>query len=149
MSFPRCPGTEQGPAITAGSGFVELNDREGVMLEISTRDPQSSSTEEEGGGEEGSCGMLLRDHRERASVSRPVCLLTFVGSSPGPLCEQHLGVRERHVPRQPLRPVLFPARLSPDADSHRRGPPPGEGTHPRRPVLPSPALLSKGLKAVF
>ena len=100
-------------------------------------DPQSSSAEEEGGGGEGSCGMLLRDHRERVSVSRPVCLLMFVGSSPGPLCEQHVVVRERHVPRQPLRPVLFPARLSPDADSHRRGPPPGEGT---RPPMPCPSL---------
>lgn len=79
-------------------------------------------------------------------MARPVCLLTFVGSSPGPLCEQHVGVWERHVPRQPLRPVLFPARLSPDADSHRRGPPPGEGTHPPMPCPSLPGFALQGAK---
>lgn len=39
-----------------------------------------------------------------------------------------MGVRERHVPRQPLCPVLLPARLSADTDGHCCGPPPGEGT---------------------
>lgn len=71
-----------------------------------------------------------------ATGSRPARLLTSVGSFPGPLCQQHMGVRERHVPRQPLRPVLLPARLGTDTDGHCCGPPPGEGTCAQRPVLP-------------
>lgn len=73
------------------------------------------------------------------SGSGPICLLTSAGLSPGPLREQHMGVRERHVPRQPLRPVLLPARLCPDADSHCHEPPPGEGTSPS--TLSSPLCL--------
>lgn len=69
-----------------------------------------------------------------------------MGLSLGPLCEQHVGVRERHVSRQPLRPVLLPARLRADADGHCRGPPPGEATYPQRPVLSSLALLFTGLR---
>ena len=79
------------------------------------------------------------------SGSRPVCLLTSAGLLPGPLCEQHMGLREGHVPCQPFRPVLLPARLSTDTDSHCREPPPGEGTCPKRPVLLSLPWSSRGV----
>ena len=75
--------------------------------------------------------------------ARTVCLLTPAGSSAGPLCEQHVGVWERHVPRQPLRAVLLPARLRPHADGHRSGPPPGEAPPP------APALLTRALRTVL
>lgn len=95
-------------------------------------DPQFSCEEcMKEGLEEASGRLLLRDHGGGVgSGSRPVCLLTPGGSFSGPLCEQHVGVRERHVPRQPLRPVLLPACLSADADGHCCEPPPGRAPAP-------------------
>lgn len=103
--------------------------------------------------EDAFCGRLFREWGSGWGVRIKACLVTSVGSFPGPLCEQHMGVRERHVSRQPLRPVLLPARLGTDADSHCCGPPPGEGTNFQCPVLPSLPLFSTGavraLKTVF
>ena len=83
---------------------------------------------------EASCGTLPGDTGR--GVRGQNLFLTPAGSSAGPLCEQHVGVRERHVPRQPLRTVLLPARLRPDADGHRCGPPPGEGSTRALPCPP-------------
>lgn len=87
-----------------------------------------------------SCVCVCPHHRQQegsqggwaAGVTGGSHPLTSVGSSPGTLCEQHVGIREGHVPRQPLRPVLLPARLRSHAHGHRRGPPPGEGAFPQR-----------------
>lgn len=98
------------------------------MLDTRVHGPQSSSTK-----------WSKEEWKRLVGVGGQgpgLCLLTSVGPSPGPLREQHVGVRERDVSRQPLRPVLLPARLGSDADGHRRGPSPGEGT----PTTPIPSF---------